>query len=50
MSSTKSEKTPSTNSLASPGSSNGAGVGVTQILPLKLVADKKVSKENVHSS
>lgn len=42
--STKSEKSVSTNSLASPpnNSSNGAGSMVTQLLPLKL-ADKKVS-------
>lgn len=42
--STKSEKSVSTNSLASPpnSSSNGAGCMVTQLLPLKL-ADKKVS-------
>lgn len=32
--------------IASPGSSNGTGGGggITQILPLKLVADKKVSE------
>lgn len=31
------------NTIASPGSSNGNGGGIAQILPLKLVADKKVS-------
>lgn len=34
------------NTIASPGSSNGTG-GVTQILPLKLVADKKVCTQSM---
>lgn len=41
------------NATASPGSSNGTGGGsggITQILPLKLVADKKVSVSTIRSA